>query len=327
MNDRGTGPAPGQPARGSISVCIPVYNCADVIERAIRSVEAQTLPALEVVAVEDGSSDKSAQVLDRLMAEGRIAAVIRQRNAGVAGARNTAIRRARGEWIVPLDADDALDPHALERSLAAAEHTPGAGWCITDIVRVGAEGEQFFASTPPGGPASDWLPAMLERNFVERTMLLKREMLLQLGGYDPAFRCYEDWELGIRMLRAGVIAAYAPGPLYRYIKTEGSITSDLTRLLNAHEQLFKHHHRPLADTGNPLYRRIYARRMWALGRDHLDQRHDYRAALRCLFTSLRYDFTPAKILQGASQRVFRSVGGRGNPPPPKQDDDVPSSPD
>lgn len=326
MSDRGSGHAPGRPARGSISVCIPVYNCAEVIERAIRSVEAQTLPALEVVAVEDGSSDDSPQVLERLVAEGRIAAVIRQRNAGVAGARNTAIRCARGEWIVPLDADDELDPLALERSLAAAERTPGAGWCITDIVRVGVEGERFFASTPPKGPASDWLPAMLERNFVERTMLLKRGMMLQLGGYDPAFRCYEDWELGIRMLRSGVIAAYAPGPLYRYIKTQGSITSDLARLLNAHAQLFERHHRALADTGSPLYRRIYARRMWALGRDYLDQRGDYRAALRCLLTSLRYDFAPAKILQVAGQRLFKPVRGRGSPPP-KRDDDAPSAPD
>ena len=324
MNDRRSGHACDPPAPGSISVCIPVYNCAHLLERAIRSVEAQTLPAREVIAVDDGSTDEAPQVLERLVAEGRVTAAIRQSNAGVTSARNTAIWRARGEWIVPLDGDDELDPLALERSLAAVERTPGAGWCITDIVRVDAEGEQIFASTPPEGPASDWLHAMLERNFVERTILLKREMMLRLGGYDPAFRCYEEWELGIRMLRSGVIAAYAPGPLYRYIKTPGSITSDLTRLLNAHEQLFRRHHRPLADTGNPLYRRIYARRMWALGRDHLDRGHDPRAALRCLFASLRYDFVPAKILQGASQRVFRSLRGRGSPPP-KRDDDVPSS--
>jgi glycosyltransferase involved in cell wall biosynthesis len=325
MDDHRSEHTAGSRPRGSISVCIPVYNRADVLERAIRSVEAQTLPALEVIAVDDGSTDDAPQVLERLVAQGRITAAIRQRNAGVAGARNTAIRHARGEWIVPLDADDELDPLALERCLAAVERTPGTGWCITDIVRVGTEGEQVFASTPPEGPASGWLPAMLERNFVERTMLLKRETLLRLGGYDTAFRCYEDWELGIRMLRAGVIAAYAPGPLYRYIKTEGSITSDFARLLNAHEQLFEHHHRPLADTGNPRYRRIYARRMWALGRDHLDRGHDLRAALRCLFTSLRYDFAPGKILQGAGQRLLRPSKGRSSPPPSGSDDDAPSS--
>jgi glycosyltransferase involved in cell wall biosynthesis len=315
MNDHRSGHAPGPHARSSISVCIPVHNCADVIERALRSVEAQTLPAREVIAVDDGSTDDSPQVLERLVAEGRIDAAIRQSNAGVSGARNTAIQHARGEWIVPLDADDELDPAALERSLAAIERTPGAAWCITDIVRVGPEGEEFFASTPPGGLTSDWLHAMLERNFVERTMLLKREMMLALGGYDPGFRCYEDWELGIRMLRSGVIAAYAPGPLYRYIKTRGSITSDFTRLMDAHEQLFEHHHRPLAETGDPLYRRIYARRMWALGRDRLDRGHDPGAALRCLFASLRYDFAPAKILQGFGQRVFGSLRGRRSPPP------------
>ena len=315
MNDRPSGRAPGPPVRGSISVCIPVHEGADVIERALRSVEAQPLPALEVIAVDDGSTDGTPQVLERLVAEGRIDTAIRQVNAGVSGARNTAIRHARGEWVVPLDVDDELDPRALERALAAVERTPGADWCITDIVRVDDEGEQVFASTPPAGPISDWLRAMLERNFVERTMLLKREMMLRLGGYDPAFRCYEDWDLGIRMLRSGVIAAYAPGPLYRYIKTRGSITSDFARLMDAHEQLFERHHRVLADTGDPRFRRIYARRMWALGRDRLDRGHDPRAALRCMFTSLRYDFAPAKLLQRAGQRIFEPLKGRGSRPP------------
>ena len=326
MNDRVAGGAPEPSTRGSISVCIPVYNCADVLERAVRSVEAQSLPPLEVIAVDDGSSDGSAQALERLVAQGRIAVAIRQPNGGVAVARNTAIQRARGEWIVPLDADDALDPRALELALAAVERTAGTDWCISDIVRVGAEGEEFFASTLPEGPPSDWLRAMLERNFVERTMLLRRAMMLRLGGYDPAFRCYEDWELGIRMLRSGVTAAYAPGPLYRYIKSEGSITSDLTRMFGGFEQLFELHHRELADTGDPRYRRIYARRMWALGRDHLDQRHDPRAALRCMLASLRYDFAPAKMLHGLGTRLLRSARGRRGPPA-KRDDVAPPSAD
>ncbi len=297
-------PAPPAPSvRGSISVCIPVHDRANTLERAVRSVEVQTVPALEVIAVDDGSTDGTPQLLERLAAEGRVAAVIRQRNAGVSAARNAAVGRAHGEWIMPLDADDELDPRALERALAAVGRTPGAGWCISDIVRVDAEGEQFRASALPAGPTSGWLPALLEHCFVERTVLLERGMLLRLGGYDPAFRCYEDWELCIRMVRSGVIAAYAPGPLYRYVKTPGSITADFARLLSAYEQVFARHHRPLADTGDPLYRRIYARRMWALGRDHLDRRHAPGAALRCLLTSLRYDFAPGKVLSRALGRL------------------------
>ena len=76
-----SGPAPGpihDAAHGSVSVCIPVYNGAKTIERALRSVEAQTLPALEVIAVDDGSTDETPQVLERLVAEGRVAAAVRQ---------------------------------------------------------------------------------------------------------------------------------------------------------------------------------------------------------------------------------------------------------
>jgi glycosyltransferase involved in cell wall biosynthesis len=322
MNDRVSGHAPDPLARGSISVCIPVYNCADVLERALRSVEAQTLPALEVIAVDDGSTDETPHLLERLQQEGRLIAV-RQPNGGASRARNTAIRHARGEWIAPLDADDELDPFALERARAAVDRTPSAAWCVCDLLRVGAEGEQVFTTTTPQGPTSGWLVPMLEHNFVERTILLRRKMLLEVGGYDEALRCYEDWELNIRMLKAGVIAAYAPGPLYRYIKTEKSITSDLERLLCAYGQLYERHHRPLADTGDPLFRRMYARQMWALGREYLDNLHDPRSALGCLLASLRYDFAPGRFLRRVRDRMLRTAADRRDPPPAEPDDDAP----
>lgn len=305
---------------GTISVCIPVYNRADGIERAIRSVEAQTRPALEVIAVDDGSTDGSLRALETLAAAGRISTVLRQSNGGVSAARNAAVRQARGEWIVPLDADDELDPRALESAWEAVGARAGVDWCITDIVRVGAEGASVDRSATPTGAAGDWLPFMLEGNFVERTLLLRTDMLLGIGGYDPAFRCYEDWELNIRMLRAGVRAAHAPGPLYRYIKTSGSITSDPGRLVRARRQIYERHHRPLADAGDPLFRGIFARRMWALGRQYLDELHDPGAALGCLLTSLRYEFTLGKVVRAAGARLTRTATGRdGAPPRPRPD--------
>jgi glycosyltransferase involved in cell wall biosynthesis len=300
MNERI--PAAASAAR-TVSICIPVYNGADMVERALRSVEAQTVRPLEVIAVDDGSTDDTPRVLERLEREGRLVAV-RQANKGLPGARNTAIRHARGEWIVPLDCDDELDPRALELGLAALDRAPGAGWCICDIVRIGSDGDEVATTTLPDGPASTWLPAMLVRNFTERTLMLRRGMVLSLGGYDEEFRCYEDWELNIRMLRAGVTAAYAPGPLYRYIKTEGSITSNVPRMLKARRQLYDHHHRRLAEAGPALYRGVYARSMWGLGRSYWDQLHDPRAALGCLLESLRYEFDLANLLRVARARMF-----------------------
>jgi glycosyltransferase involved in cell wall biosynthesis len=288
-----------------ISVCIPVYNGARVIDRALRSVEAQTMAPGEVLVVDDGSTDDTTELLERWQAAGRLR-YVRQANGGLPCARNTGAREMRGTWMVPLDADDELDPRALERAHAAVEKTPGAGWCVTDIVRVGNDGEDVFTTTLPEGPTRGWLPAMLERNFVERTILLRRDMLLSLGGYDEAFRIYEDWELNIRMIQAGVVVAYAPGPLYRYIKTEGGITGNVPRMLAGFARLYERHHRPLADTGDPVLRHIYARRMWALGRDYAARLRDPITAARCALTSLRYDPRPfARALGG--RRMGRSA--------------------
>jgi glycosyltransferase involved in cell wall biosynthesis len=289
-------------ASARVTICVPVYNRGEVVERAVRSVEAQTLPAAEIVAVDDGSTDDTARALERLERAGRLR-LVRQRNAGVSSARNTAIRHATGDWIVPLDADDELDPRALEKALAAVDRVPGAAWCICDIVRVGAEGEEVFTSVLPPGPSSTWLAAALERNFAERTILLRRSMLLEVGGYDEDFRCFEDWELNIRMLRRGVIPAYAPGALYRYIKTQGSITSDIARIVTAHEQIQARHHRPLARAGDPVLRKVYARRLRALGREYADHLGRPVDAARCLAASLLYDFDLPWLLRMARARL------------------------
>jgi glycosyltransferase involved in cell wall biosynthesis len=285
-----------------ISVCIPVFNGARLIDRALRSFEAQTMAPGEVLVVDDGSTDETPSLLERWQAQGRLR-FVRQANGGLPCARNTGARHMRGTWMVPLDADDELDPRALELAHAAVARTPDAGWCVTDIARIGNDGEEeVFTTQLPPGPTRAWLPALLERNFIERTILLRRDMLLSLGGYDEAFRIYEDWELNIRMVQAGVVVAYAPGPLYRYIKTEGGITDNVPRMLAGFARLYARHHRPLADTGDPVLRHIYARRMWALGRDYAARLRDPVTAARFALTSLRYDLDP--------KRLARAVGGR-----------------
>ena len=133
---------PEWPARRSprVSVIMPVYNAAPYLERACRSALAQTMPDLEVVIVDDGSTDGTAAIAERLASiDGRIRVLRNERNRGEPYARMRAHAAALGEWLAPLDGDDAWLPERLEHLLCS----PGADEADAisdDVLRVEADG-------------------------------------------------------------------------------------------------------------------------------------------------------------------------------------------
>ncbi|MWK36129.1 glycosyltransferase [Actinomadura sp. J1-007] len=133
-----------------VSVIVPVYNCRASVEGTLRSVFEQTLGAerVEVVAVDDGSTDGSGEELDRLAAVHDGLRVVHQANSGgPGGPRNTAVRLARGEYLFFLDADDRLGPEALERMCAMADEQ-GTDIVIGNYVGVGRGVARFGATVP-----------------------------------------------------------------------------------------------------------------------------------------------------------------------------------
>lgn len=103
-----------------ISVVIPAYNAEATLERAAASVLSQTFKALELIIVDDGSFDKTAEIADELAKRDSRVHVLHKKNGGVSAARNDGIRRSRGQWLVTLDDDDYLDQKMLERLYTAA---------------------------------------------------------------------------------------------------------------------------------------------------------------------------------------------------------------
>ena len=101
-----------------ISVIVPVYNCAPYVERCVRSIMSQTHDELEIICVDDGSTDDSGLILDQLACEDARIRVIHQDNAGVSAARNAGIDAASGEFITFVDSDDAIEPDMYETLLA-----------------------------------------------------------------------------------------------------------------------------------------------------------------------------------------------------------------
>ena len=195
------------PASGdTISVIIPLYNRREEIGRAIASARQQTRAPHEIVVVDDASRDGSAEVVAAL-GDQRIRLLRHERNQGASAARNTGIAAAEGEWIALLDSDDEWAPEKLARqfdTLRAAADAPAAG-VSGYVIRDYRTGEER-------GFAPDPVDTMLDALVwgcplsVGSTLLVRRSVFAEIGGFDTELPRLEDWEWLMRYLPAHRLA-------------------------------------------------------------------------------------------------------------------------
>lgn len=181
-----------------VTVVIAVYNDAARLGRALDSVLAQTMRDWECVVVDDHSSDAVPRVVRRYArADRRIRGLRLAANRGAAVARDAALAAARGTWVAILDADDSWDSDKLAVQLAALAARPEAVWSCHGVRLCG-----------PDGPFGERLPAAtgcLERLFAEddavihSTVIVRRDVLSRLGGYDRRWRRSQDWDLFLKL--------------------------------------------------------------------------------------------------------------------------------
>jgi len=177
-----------------ITVVVTCFNYGAFIAESVQSVLAQQGGPPRVIVVDDGSTDpQTLAELDRLPAE---VEVVRQANAGLAEARNVGMRAARSPYLLPLDADDLLVEDALRTLRGPLEADPAVGFTYGLMRFFGAwEG---ILTLPPYDPYR-----LLYRHNIGSVALLKRELFEDVGGYDPAFSSYEDWEFWLHALARG----------------------------------------------------------------------------------------------------------------------------
>jgi len=209
-------PAGAPPA--AVSVVIPCYQQAAYLAEAVESVVGQTYADWEVVIVDDGSSDATAAVAEGLMAThpDRRIRLLRQANQGVAAARNNGIAASTGRYVLPLDADDALLPPMLERTVALLEAEPAVGIAYTDFAQFGAADRRISTG--------EWdLEALGYANQLGISALYRREVWTAVGGYNPNMRHgYEDWDFWIGAAERGFIGRRIQEALWRYRVRAGS---------------------------------------------------------------------------------------------------------
>ncbi|MBQ3673185.1 MAG: glycosyltransferase [Paludibacteraceae bacterium] len=177
-----------------VSVIVPMYNAAPFVRETLESVLASTYRPLEVVVVNDGSTDDSLAVALAVAAKHQEIKVISQKNAGVSVARNHAIREASGEWILPVDADDKISTIYIEHAVAA----------IADDVRVISCRAQFFGAREGEWHLPDYSPELLARkNMIHVTSLFRKVDWQRVGGFCEEDIYREDWDFWLSMMSLG----------------------------------------------------------------------------------------------------------------------------
>jgi glycosyltransferase involved in cell wall biosynthesis len=215
-----------------VSVVIPCYNYGRFLNDAIASVRAQTLRDLEIIVVDDGSTDDvTPGVLDALEGSDRepCLTIIRQENQGAPAARNTGIRAARGLYICCLDADDTMEPTYLEKCVLLMEGNAGVSLAYSWLRVTGAE-ERVWKSE------SLDLDRMRYYNHVSISAVFRREAGLEGGGFCAAMReGYEDWEFWLRLGARGYRGEVIPEMLVNYHRHAASF---MNRARKRHAELF-----------------------------------------------------------------------------------------
>jgi GT2 family glycosyltransferase len=219
----------------SFSVIIPVHDAADVVCDAIDSALDQTLPAHEIIVYDDGSDAELREVLGRY---GDAIALLHGAHSGVAHARNAAVARATGEFVVMLDADDRFLSERLQALGELAAERPDLDVLATDaLLEVdGTVTGRFNGSTP--FEIADQRSAILDRCFFGWPAI-RRSRLLAIGGFDESLRAGSDWECAIRLILSGCVAGLVDEALYCYRLRPGSLTSDRVETLRDRVRLLE----------------------------------------------------------------------------------------
>ena len=274
-----------------VSIIITNYNYGRFLGEAIESALAQTWQNREILFIDDGSTDDSVEVARRYPIT-----LFTQKNSGVCIARNNALSVARGEYVSFLDADDRLPPTAIEHMLVRLRDAPpDVGYIYGQMQYFGVK-TGLFASQP-------FDPRKLAKaNFICATTLLRKQIIIDAGGYDDGFRMLrEDWELYLRLWSRGYRGEFLPEVILEYRKHKGpSVGTSPTKALTI-----------------AMLVRLYPGLMWR----HL-LKHPWRYGSKVLFGNLQDRFGH----YGPQREESRLTRINGSVSPPAAGKPLPSRP-
>jgi glycosyltransferase involved in cell wall biosynthesis len=224
-----------------VTVIIPAYNAAATIDETLLSVRAQTHATLEILVVDDGSSDGTRAIVERHAAADPRIRLICQTNGGVAAARNRGLAEARGDYVAPIDADDLWAPTKIEKQMAAMrEGGPLVGLVYTWQATIDAQGN-IVDLRQRNQQQGDVFFVMLRGNLIGSgsAALMRKSAMLEAGGYDASLRARraqgcEDYKLYLQISRRYHFAV-VPEFLTGYRRLPGAMSYDWFQMLRSYD--------------------------------------------------------------------------------------------
>ena len=225
-----------------VSVILPVHNGEATIAEAVSSVLAQTFADLELIVIDDGSTDSTLQVLSGFT-DARVR-VFSRKQSGPAASRNRGIEHASGDIVAFIDADDVWFPDKLEAQLTALERVPNAAvaYCWTDYMDAAGN----FVCTDSRLTFEGWVhDELLVHNFIDSgsNIIVRRQSLLEVGCFDESLPAVEDWDLYLKLSSRHPFVC-VPKVLVKYRQSATSLT---TRILLMEESYWRVIDRAFAD--------------------------------------------------------------------------------
>lgn len=240
-----------------VSIVIPAYNAEKYIEEAVKSVLASEYPNLEIVIVNDGSRDSTQEIIERLASQHPSVSVYQQDNSGAAAARNLAISKANGIYILPVDADDIISKDYVSEAVKVLEQHP-------EVKVVGCEAEFIGDKNGRWNLEPININLLCRRNMIPCTSMFRKEDWERVGGYCKELIGRSDWDFWLSILRKEEEFVRLPTVGFYYRIHANSLRRSTRPLKNKTTDILNIRHKPLFFkelNGRLHYQRTHSRKI------------------------------------------------------------------
>jgi glycosyltransferase involved in cell wall biosynthesis len=295
-----------------VSIVMPAHNREPYVAEAIRSVLSQTVDDWELIVVDDGSTDRTAAIVQRFCRAHRSRiTLLRQANSGVVIARNRAIRMARGRFIAFLDSDDTWHRAKLACQLPVMRAFPDCAFSYTGYDIVDTAGRVQRTVRPDHRFSGDVVDLLWTENneILGPTMMIPRDKLWAVGLFDERLRAAENFDLRVKLARLGGVY-FVDQPLYRYRRHSASLTANSLAMLEQTRRVIDaHFQEPLSPHARYLKSRALANYLYSSANVHFEN-EQYAQALSAYVHSLALGGWRKTDIVTRALRCL--IGARGN---------------